>query len=239
MRKYIGNITIYNSMKVESDPAREKLRLKLLEIDKKRNIKRHVDKHLDEIEGRRELSESIEWLFNDEGKLPANISAESIKAKYKILSGQLKWVKALVKEMHKKLEIIDPLQANVDKEERELLEQKYEAEIDENNKHAIDPGVCLEIHKALRMKSRAAWLKKSWEREISDTRIVGICRVETAMRYLFADYIAKPELKITDDLNARYQVIKKEADWLSVMIIDLEGKLINLREMVYASEELL
>jgi hypothetical protein len=240
MRKYIGNITIYNSMKIESDPEREKLRQELIESEKERVSKIKASKHKGEIEGKNKISESILWFLDSEGRPPANIPIESIKTKYESLNSQLRWLKALVKELYKKMDRINPEQANIDRAERERLAEEYEKEIaGYGEEEANNPEILIALRKAMRMNSRTIKLKTILQNELPNKHIAGTCKVEAAMRYLFADYNNKSESKITEDLNNRYQVIKKEADWLSVLALDTEAKLVNMREMVYACDDFL
>jgi hypothetical protein len=241
MRQYIGNITIYNDRKVEKNPAREKLRLEMIDNAKKSIVQKKVESHLEEIAGKRDICESMLFFFDDDGNPPPNMSVETITSKYNMIKGQMRWIIALVNEMDRKLEELDPEQYKADKQIVQKLHDDYSKELESNcshyieeNKININPDLRKEIKRALQNNIRAIQLREKMQRNISDMRIIGVNQISPTLRYLFAENMKDPEPSMLDT-KSRYRYLKKEADWLAVAIIDLEGKLLNLREMVYAS----
>ncbi|MFH1158201.1 MAG: hypothetical protein V1721_04880 [Pseudomonadota bacterium] len=238
MRHHIGNITTSGDRKINEDPEREKMRTKLVKKHMTENAEKEARSHSEEISGERDIARVIQNLFDEQGRPPPYITVESIIRQYEELLIQRAWTLVIFKEFHRKLESLDPLQYQKDKEEREKTEKEEEIKKQEafHRPSASQPEhpklrdmVLKVLKKGLRAKELGARLKRGG----ADVRIIGVRQIETALHNLFAGY-KKSQVAV-----ANYEVIRSEADWLEVVISDIDHKLMSLKEFVDSGQTFL
>lgn len=238
MRAYIANITTNLDRQVEKDPALEELRQARIRSFKIGLAEREAKKHLDEISGRRDIRQIALDLFDSQGNPPANVTTEDIEKQYKKMIGQYRWMKAILQELHKKMNALDPALYAQETGERGARKKEREDELDrleidraKDRAQVSSSGLRNAIRDVLRQQRRANVIRQFVKKHVKDARITGVRQIETALRYLFAEYATSPAYAVTDDAPARYAVMRREADWLDVAMAELEVKLASLGEL--------
>jgi len=239
MRKHIGNICPYISGREVESPEREKLRRELIIKYRTEQAERNQKKHENEIHGNYDPTEVIRAFFDDSGSLPPTLPFDTMVRQFHYIRGQMRWVRAIFEEMHTKLKILDPEryereQAETEQNVREKTEAKkkrYEEYMREKSPGEDDELLKL-IHWVIKNSRRSQDLRRKACNEMAGIRITGVGQVETALRYLFAEYITNPEYAVKDDPVTRYTVLKREADWLEIVMAELETNILVLGEIV-------
>jgi len=231
MRQHIGNITMIEDRKVNEDSEREKLRTELIKKYITEKAEREAKIHSEEISGKRDIEKVILNLFDKQGRPPFYITIESLIRQKEELLSQRAWTFAIFKELHRKLESLNPLQYQKDKEEREDIEKEEEIKKKEIRSqslkdHPKHPKLRDMVLKVLKKSLRAKELSARLKRDGKGMRIVGVRQIENALHHLFAGY------KTSRIVNANYKIIRTEVDWLEVIISDIDHKLMSLGELV-------
>jgi hypothetical protein len=227
----IGRISGSKSQQEESDPEKERMRLELRDSFREEKIGRRVQKHIGEITGERTLSESIKDLLDSAGNPPANVPLESIIKQQRNLSAQIKWLDAWSFVFDKKLRSLDKerywkerleKEQTEEKERRERREAKGLSGIDEQEGGA---GKLLKsLDEAIQTDYRAASLRKYLQADDMDAPVLGIRRIESGLRIVFADFIDDSR---TSHLSPgeQYELIREQLTWIGVMAAEIRSKL--------------
>ncbi|MCH2185937.1 hypothetical protein MK280_08695, partial [Myxococcota bacterium] len=74
-RQYIGDIAISRAAQEASDdnPLRTELRRELVRQFVLKKFRRNLEHHVDQFSGKREIAETMEYLFDEHGDPPANL----------------------------------------------------------------------------------------------------------------------------------------------------------------------
>lgn len=239
MVERIGNITGYKSKQKESDPVREKLRVKLVSSFRKEKLKRKIKKNLDVISAEIPVSKAIEYLFDNDGNPPKNAPAESIVKLQSKLSAQIDWLIALSVVFDKKLKSLDAERYQKDKLEREMTEEREKQLRREEYNEVVDRGnKRTHLRKSLRediqSDYRARMLKKYLKEDAMDATVFGIEQVASGIRLLFAEYVDDPYFSDMS-VESQYELIYNQLAWLGVMEAEVRSKLAIVMEMVDAT----
>lgn len=242
MRPYIANITTYKEEQIEVDSAREDMRQNLIKQYRIDRAARQNKKHAAEIIGKNSPSGAILDLFDDDGNAPVNITQISLKKQYKRMAGQLRWVMALSEELHRELEKIDPTRYHADQkiiqdrdhdlaQKKEEIYQKFISRIDQDQ----FPKLRKAMRDTLQSIRNAREMKQFVKRSVTDIRVIGVRQVEKALQYLFADYVIARDGPALD-ASARYDLIRKELDWLEINAVEINNKLCSLYELLQSGQ---
>lgn len=244
MRKYIGNVTTYTEQQKESAPAREAQRLALIRKIRIDKAVREGKNHFEEIFGRRDIiKESLLAMFDDDGNPPPHITIEDIARQYRRLAGQLRWITAILEELYERMEFLDMERFAAEKAEWEQREkdesdrkEQIYAEFMKNKQRDPYPNLRKAIREAMQASRRAAEVRKLVKREVTDVRIMEVRQLETALRYMFAEYVKNPAYAVTQDPVVQYNFMRKEADWLRLTSAEIDSKLGTFLELLDAAE---
>ena len=239
--KRIGKISGSRTQQGESDPEKERMRLELISSFREEKIGRKVEKHIGEITGERALSESLSELLDSAGNPPTNATLESIIKQQHNLTAQIKWLDAWSLVFDKKLRSLDKerywkdrleREQTEDKEKRERREEKGLSGIGEQDGGA---GKLLKsLDEAIQSDYRAAKLRKYLHPDDMDARVLGIRRIESGLRFVFAEYLDE---RYTSHMSVdrQYELIREQLTWIGVMAAEIRSKLTTVIEISAAA----
>ncbi len=84
-------------------PQQRALRMAVLKEFKAKKIKKFVEKQVTEINTHRRVAEGIQFLFDEQGRPPANAPMEDIVEERKRIEYQIKWFDAMLTELRNRL----------------------------------------------------------------------------------------------------------------------------------------
>lgn len=240
--KCIGKISGSKSQQVESDPEKERMRLELRNSFREEKIGRRVQKHIGEITGDRALAESITDLLDGEGNPPKNAPLESIIKQQRNLSDQIKWLDAWALVFDKKLRSLDKERYWKERlereqtEESERLERRDEKGLTGINELEGGAGKLLKsLEEAIQSSYRATTLRQHLGSDDVDVRVLGIRRIESGLRCVFAEYIDGTLTSHMSD-DEQYVLVREQLTWIAVMAAEIRSK---LRTVIEISESAL
>jgi len=241
-RKYIGNITMDQSRQMEQDPGREGMRQELLKKWRGRIAESRGKRHIEDMSGQYDISQTIMYLFAKDGSPPPNIFLEDIGKQHKKLTANWRWLWAVSDELDRKLEKLDPGRYSKDKEKKRIeeqnrLEKKEKAYLDylKDRPEALEPKVRDAIREAMQRRYKPRELKGRAARDPVNLRVLGVRQIERVLRYVFADYITNPLYAVTDGPDVQYQAISEELEAMNVMMSEIVNKLSELNELMDSS----
>lgn len=111
-RQYIGDIAISRAAQEASDdnPLRTELRRELVRQFVLKKFRRNLEHHVDQISGKQEIAETMEYLFDEHGNPPANMDLEEIGRRRKELEGQIRWLEVLTAELRSRLSSVKEIE---------------------------------------------------------------------------------------------------------------------------------
>ncbi|GEM_PF-3109875 len=246
MRKYLGNVTMDKSRQVEENSAREKLRQEFLLNWKRKMAAIKGKEHIEDMAGKYDISQSVLYLFSNDGSPPPNISPEDFKKQFKRLEVGRRWLWTVSKELERKLDKIDPDRYREDNERKRRKEQdrtqkKEKAWLDyvESQPQTLNLKIRDSVHEVLQKRQKPKELKKTAERDRLNSHVLGTRQIEQVLRYMFSDYIVSSLYAVTDAPDNQYQAITDELESMNIMMLEIDIKLRDLTELIDAKEDYL
>jgi len=229
--KRIGKISGSKTAQQESDPQREQLRLELRKSFREEKIGRKLQKHMGEITGERPLSESISDLLDSAGNPPANAPLDSIIRQQRNLSVQVKWLEAWSLVFDKKLRSLDKERYWKERleteraEERDRQDRRKEKGLSGIDGEEGGAGKLLtSLDEAIQSDYRAASLRRYLPSDDLDAPILGIRRIESGLRSVFAEYVDEKRASRMS-VAEQYDMIKEQLVWIGAMAAEISSKL--------------
>jgi hypothetical protein len=237
----IGKISGSKSQQVESDPEKERMRLELRSSFREGKIRGRVQKHIGEITGERALAESVSDLLDAAGNPPANAPLESIIRQQRNLTDQIEWLEAWSLVFDKKLRSLDKerywrdrldIERTEDDEKRKRRDVKGLSGIGEQDGGT---GKLLEsLDEAIQSSYRAATLRKYLHSDDLNAPVLGIRRIESGLRCVFAEYVDE-SYTAHMSVDEQYDLIREQLTWLGVMAAEIRSKLRTVIEISEAA----
>ncbi|MDG2050570.1 MAG: hypothetical protein P8M78_10450 [Myxococcota bacterium] len=111
-RQYIGDIAISRAAQEASDdnPLRTELRRELVRQFVLKKFRRNLEHHVEQISGKQEIAETMEYLFDEHGDPPANMDIEEMTRRRKELEGQIRWLEVLAAELRSRLSSVKEIE---------------------------------------------------------------------------------------------------------------------------------
>lgn len=241
-RKLLGNITFYATQQVEKDPAREAMRQALRKQWRRERAKRDAVKHLARMTGNYDPFRDILFFCDAKGRLPENLYIEDMERQYRVLWGRLRWVEAIVAELHARLEYLDAGRYRREQTEKAETMQALQGERDRSYEEymkergdeepLLKPKVREAIRAALRRQQNVLEMKHKLGATEMNSHLLGVRQVERMLHYLFADHIVDEKLKVPEDTALQYKAILGGLEELEVIAAEIDQKLYDFRELV-------
>jgi hypothetical protein len=237
MRKRIGNITLIESQKVESDPQRERMRLEFVKAVLIEDSKIRAGKQIQKMCNSERIEDVFKNLFTNSGKPPVNLSIASMVEQYEGVIAKRKWLMAFIQELSVKFKELDlsKYEQYIAEKEQKLKEEekKREANLFEytkSQKKLLKPVVREKIREIPIRQQRI--YKKKQELDRDELRILGCKRIENTMYCLFTEYIRSPKKELVFEPQKRCEKIAKELEWLEVTVLEMEQRISDLNELI-------
>jgi hypothetical protein len=245
MRSYIGNITSNKDKQVADTSGREEMRQNLLKKARWNKAEKDVKTFGDEISGKRKMSTMILETFDNDGRPPKNISYESLLSQYEKFSAQQQWMQSFVQEFHFKMAELDSTRFEERKQVRAAQEEERRKENEEAyaaftaGKEPVNLNSQLKdmIGRVMKKSSRAKELNSyAKEKMRADMHIVGAHQMESAIGYLFSDYLRDRNPKYAVEKDDHFRLLENEVERLEVALAEIDWKLVYLKEFLLSAE---
>jgi hypothetical protein len=229
--------------RTKETPEREKMRLALIKQYRIAHAEKEVEKHFEEMMGKRDMAELISGFFDEGGNPPPNMSLKDIDKQYKTLAAQCKWLEVIFHELHEKIKETHPEGYEAEQKERAEKHSELEARRAEAYKAYLDNREddgkredLLKLVHSLIKDSRQIWELRQYSkfRDLEGFHIIGVRHVEEALRYMFVKY-KNSHSHISTAPDTRYEKMREQADWIEITIAEIEPKLLTLREILDSS----
>jgi hypothetical protein len=243
--EHIGKTSGHKSKQKESDPEKERMRLELIAAFRKEKIGRKIRQHIEEITDEDALGESVSYLFDTEGRPPANAPLESIIKQQRNLSAQIKWLDAWSLVFERKLRDLDEERYWKEESERQrVVESDKTVRREEKGSNEVDrqdgeKGRLLKsLEEAVKSDYRAIRLKKYLGDDDMDACVFGIRRIESGIRLVFSGYV--DDRRASDmSPDEQYELIRRQLTWIGVIAAEIRSKLTKVIEISEAALSLM